>query len=351
MVKSMGKKVLKKTAAELLQELKEQAERGEVTPEEFAGRLEDILQATTDAERKDAEKDEARRAWYEKKLRELEKLEERARALVDKVEAGKASPEERRELLGLINWSYHKSGKIQGIYSLDGCAVCKFCEKMRKAAEYNPLMICGYCYAFADLWKKFVLIRHRINMVILSRVLFTVEELEQSMRLAGFAPEGMQFLRINEDGDTVNEIHARNNLRAAVVLKKYGGRVGYFFKNIHAVSLGLDMEGITRREDLPENVVFVQSSMLIGFEGRPAWFADIMFTVYPDKDTTEAAIAGGAFECNGRKCMNCGLNCYKHKRAAEVQQVAEILRASKKNREKILAAYYEEKERREGAAV
>lgn len=346
----MSKK-MNKTAAELLQELKEQAERGEVSAAEFAGRLADIVDVTTEEERKAAEKDEKRRAWYENTLKELEKMEQRGVALVEKVKAGKATAEERRELLGLINWAFHKSGKIQGIYSLDGCAVCEFCQKMIKAAEENPLMICGYCYAFADLWKKFVLIRHRLNMVILSSVLFTAEELRASMTAAGIDPAGVRFLRINEDGDTVNEIHARNNLRAAEVLRPYGGRVGYFFKNAAAVDKGLKAEGITRREDLPGNVVFVQSSILIGFESRPTWFADIVFTVHPDQETTETAIKGGAFECNGRKCMNCGYNCYMKKRAEEVQQVAEVLRASKSNRAKILQAYKEEQARRAAVAV
>jgi hypothetical protein len=79
--------------------------------------------------------------------------------------------------------------------------------------------------------------------------------------------------------------------------------------------------------------------MLIGFEARPLWFDDAIFTVYPDAVTTEAAIAAGGHECNGRKCRNCGFTCYLMQRPAQPLHIAEVLRCSKAARVEILAAY------------
>lgn len=272
----------------------------------------------------------------EKMRATLKALEDRAEAILVKGDAMTAA--DRRELLTLINIAYHTTGKIEGIFSIDGSASCEFCQQMRKAAEDNLLIICGGCYAAADEYKEASWRRHKLNAHILSTVLFTEEE------LSWLTLPQRADVRINEDGDTVNETHGRNIIRIFRVFP--GCNFGYWFKNSPAVDKALHAEGYHRREDLPQNVRFIQSSLLIGFEARPVWFADCVFTVYPDDETTAAAIAAGAFECNGRRCRACGFHCYRPDRSSgKVVFIAEVLRASKAQRARILAAYQARKAR------
>lgn len=258
----------------------------------------------------------------------LAKLEREAADIIAK--GAEMTQADRLRLLQLINIKLHEEGsKIADIFSIDSTAACEFCTAMRRSAEDNILMICRYCYAAADSWKEASWRRHQLNALILSTVLFTVEELAT-------LPIGA-LCRFNEDGDTVNETMARNYIRIAIAHP--GTRFGYWYKNAPAVEAGLRAEGITTRDALPENIRFIHSSMLIGFESRPLWFDDAIFTVYPDAATTEAAIAAGGHECNGRKCRNCGFTCYLMQRPAQPLHIAEVLRCSKAARVEILAAY------------
>ena len=280
---------------------------------------------TTDAARKAAT--EKRLAAMRANLAALEK------AAADILEKGDSMTEaDRRDLLRIVNIAFHESGKIEGIWSIDSTAACDFCSRMIQAAADNILMICGSCYAAADAWKEAAWRRHQLNARILSTVLFTADE------LAALAIGDM--CRFNEDGDTVNAIMARNYIR--IILTHTASRFGYWFKNAPAVEAGLQAEGITCREQLPDNVRFIHSSALIGFPARACWFDDAIFTVYPDEKTTLAAVAAGAHECNGRKCRGsaCGAFCYvMARRAADPVHVAEVLRCAASRRAAILAAY------------
>lgn len=258
----------------------------------------------------------------------LEKLEREAADIIAK--GADMTHADRARLLQLINVKLHEEGsKIADIFSIDSTAACEFCTAMRRSAEDNILMICRYCYAAADFWKEASWRRHKLNALILSTVLFTVEELAA-------LPIGA-LCRFNEDGDTVNETMARNYIRIA--LAHHGTRFGYWYKNAPAVEAGLHAEGIHTREDLPDNIRFIHSSMLIGFEAGALWFDDAIFTVFPDAETTEAAIAAGAHECNGRKCRTCGFTCYLMQRPAIPLHIAEVLRCGKAARAEILTAY------------
>ena len=275
---------------------------------------------------------DARKAANEKRLETMRKnltaMEKRAADILDK--GDDMTTEDRRELLGLVNVAYHDSGKIEGCYSVDGCAACDFCQKMISAAANNILIICGACYAAADSWKEAAWRRHKLNARILSSVLFTAEELK-ALNIPG------ERCRFNEDGDTINETHARNLLR--ITFTRPNCDFGYWFKNRPAVEAGLHAEGIHTREQLPKNVRFIHSSLLIGFPVEPAWFDDATFTVYPDAETTAAAIQAGAHECNGKRCRACGYFCYLHKRQAAAVNIAEVLRTNAARRAAILAAY------------
>lgn len=258
----------------------------------------------------------------------IRRKEERAEVLLARGDS--KTPAERLELLALVNIAYHDGGKIEGCSSIDGCASCDFCRRMMAAAEGNILMICRYCYAARDAWKAIAWRTHSLNARILSSELFTREE------LAGLALT--ERCRFNEDGDTVNEIHARNLLR--IVATHDTTDFGYWYKNAPAVEKGLHAEGIHDRASLPRNCRFIHSSALIGFQVRATWFDDFTFTVYPDQETTDAAIAAGAWPCNGRRCRACGFHCYTAERADRAVDIAELLRCKPAERAATLEAYW-----------
>ena len=260
--------------------------------------------------------------------RNLATLENEAAAILEKGDAMTA--EDRARLLQLVNVAYHVGGKIEGLFSVDSCASCAFCQRMIAAAADNSLMICGACYAARDAYKEASWRRHTLNARIFSAVLFSVDELQQ-LTIPGL------LCRFNEDGDTVNETMARNYIR--IVVSHPSTRFGYFYKNAAAVAAGLKAEGYTARDQLPENVRFIHSSHLIGFKTSPLWFDDAVFTVYPDAATTAAAIAAGQHACNGRKCKDCGYKCYQMERTKKPVYIAELLRCSSERRKAILEAY------------
>lgn len=275
---------------------------------------------------------EARKAATEKRLASmranLAALEKRAADILEK--GDDMTPADRLALLSLVNIAYHDSGKIEGVYSVDSSAACEFCRKMISAAAADPLVICGCCYANADAWKEAAWRRHQLNAKILSAVLFTVKELK-TLPL----PDGVR-VRFNEDGDTVNETMSRNYLRIAA--GRPAAFFGYWYKNAPAVEKGLHAEGIRTREALPENIRFIHSSALIGFPVRALWFDDATFTVYPDAESTLAAVNTGAHECNGKRCRACGYFCYLSRRQESAVNIAEVLRCSASKRAAMVAA-------------
>ena len=268
--------------------------------------------------------------------RNLDALESKANAIMNKG-AESVSYEEARTLLSLLKIAYHDSGKIEEIASIDGTSACEFCAKMRAAADDNNLIICGGCYAYADKWKEAAWRRHQLNARILSFVVYPKELLEK-LAIPSI------LCRINEDGDVSNVTHARNILRIMEAFKFFTS-FGFWYKNVSAVAEALKAEGVTNNAEKRRKyrrTRFVQSSVLIGFPAVPAWFSDVVFTVYPDKETTEKAIVEGAWECNGRKCKDCGFNCYDSERNTydgNVQHVAEVLRCNANKRAEIMDAY------------
>lgn len=293
---------------------------------------------------------EEKRARNEKRLAtmraNLDALEMRAECILSK-NAEDITSADRNTLLMLLNVAYHDSGKIEGITSIDGSSSCDFCAKMRNTG--NPLCICNGCYAWADKWKEAAFRRHILNMRILSSVLFEKEELaalhidtiKSHIKEYAFALLVSALLRINEDGDINNIIHARNVLRIIETHKDAG--TGFWAKNTADVSAALHAEGVhTKAEKRAKygNARFVQSSVLIGIPARPVWYADAVFTVYPDAETIAEAIKNGAFPCNGRKCMECGFNCYNpENNTDDVQYIAEYLRCTDAERKAYVEAY------------
>ena len=199
-------------------------------------------------------------------------------------------------LLQILQTNYHTSGKIEGCFSCDSSAHgCTFCEKMHQAAEKDPLVICGYCYDYEqeNRWEN-VLKRHMLNLKILSSVEFSVE-LWKTHPVNG-------ILRDNSSGDIENETHAKNLVRLAMANPTT--HCTLWAKNVPAVESAFNQLG------KPSNMLFVQSSPIIGKPAKMSRWADYLFTVYATEEDLQAALKDGAMECNGKKCKDCGYKCY-----------------------------------------
>lgn len=232
------------------------------------------------------------------------------------LEKSRITAADRAVLISLIRPSYHDTGKIEGITSIDGTAThCTFCHMMQETAKADALIVCGDCYAKAmEDYREHVAPRNYIRQLILSSCLFTVAQLRA-------LPIASRVCRFNSDGDIENATQARNYFRTA---KAHSGvRFALWFKNLPAVRAAYEAEG------KPKNLILIYSSCRIG-ESREDLFRtypwiDYCFTVYPDHKTTDAAITAGANSCNGKKCKECGrrgFSCYygdfpKHTNIAE----------------------------------
>lgn len=233
------------------------------------------------------------------------------------------SATDRIALLSIYKSAYHESGKIEGITSFDSTATnCDFCKAMRKAAENNPKHICGYCYDYAQEHSfrgANIVNRHTLNMLIMSSVEFTKEEL----RLVNTS----YINRVNSSGDTPNVTYAKNMLNIAYV--NPGEKFAYWAKNKKAVIAACDELG------KPGNMILIQSSVIIGKPEKLAKYFDYVFTVYATKEETENALANGACECNGKKCKACGYKCYFGAWESGAN-IAEFLRVNAETRKKII---------------
>ena len=228
------------------------------------------------------------------------------------------------QLLAIYSVSFHDSGKIEGCCSCDSsCHNCAFCQKMIEHAANNPLVICGYCYDNAQetRWKNTEK-RHGLNMRILSSVDFTLEELATLPITA--------ICRFNSSGDVPNKTYARNCIKIA--MSHPYAKTALWAKNVPDCEKAFDELG------KPANMIFVQSSLLIGIACKRSRYADYTFTVYPDEQTTQAAISSGARECNGKKCRECGYKCYMGT-WEKGTNIAELLRVHAKTRAAIMAEY------------
>lgn len=229
---------------------------------------------------------------------------------------GNVGHEDRLRLLDIYQTSYHTDGKIEGVTSCDSsCGHCGFCQKMLEKAKEDPTLICGFCYdKRQEDYRLHLSNRHGLNMLIMSSVEFTEDELKR-VRVSALT-------RVNSSGETPNVIYARNMLK---IVKVNGHiRCGYWSKNSGPVIKACDELG------KPSNLVLIKSSVHIGKADRLPKYFDYTFTVYPDDATTLKAIERGASECNGKKCRECGYKCYygTHKGT----DIAEVLRGVNEKR-------------------
>lgn len=205
---------------------------------------------------------------------------------------------DRIELIMLYHAAFHTGGKIAGVTSYDSSATnCEFCKKCRAAAEKVDSHICAKCYDYAQehgFKGPNMLNRHTLNMVIMSSVEFTREELARI--------PASKINRVNSSGDTPNTTYAINMLNLAHVNRYFN--FAYWVKNTAAVIAAVEKVG------KPKNMILVQSSCIIGRPAKLAKYFDYVFTVYESEEAVKNAIVSGAMSCNGTKCQECGYKCY-----------------------------------------
>ena len=233
---------------------------------------------------------------------------------------------DRFQLLNIYKVAYHDDGKIENIYSYDASATnCTYCKAMRKKAENNPAHICNFCYDYSnEQYRIQSLNRHSLNMMIMSKVEFETSELATLT--------GGMINRINSAGDIPNKTYARNMIKIA--MSHSFGRFAFWIKNDKVLIAATDEIG------KPENAVYIKSSQTIGRPAALPKYFDYVFTVYPDKKTTEKAIADGSAECNGKKCKECGFKCYY--RTHKSNNIAELLRGVNKEKRAAIIAWLSE---------
>ena len=204
---------------------------------------------------------------------------------------------ERFQLIMIYQTSYHDSGKIEGIMSFDSsCHGCPFCNDARRAAANDPTIICRYCYDHKQEETRVnVINRHQLNMLIMSTVEFTEEELS-------LVPVSV-LNRVNSSGDCPNEIYAVNMLRLSGL--HLSVNFAMWAKNAKPVQAACERIG------KPDNMTLIYSSMRINHVcAIPKWF-DHVFVVAADKESVKRFLAlPNAGECNGKKCRECGYKCY-----------------------------------------
>lgn len=226
-----------------------------------------------------------------------------------------ADPESNRAaLIRFIadSYSFHKSGKIEDIFSLDVASrKCSFCDAMREAAKANPAIICKYCYARQE--HESAQARHEITGNILQTIRITPEE------AAYITPPTAAIVRFNSDGEILNDIHADNLLTIAKATPNTTFAI--WTKRPELLN-----KAITRAGGKPENLIAGISSPQINVTTAPYSWTDFVFTVYTPAGITRA-LARDEFPCNGKKCKECGFRCYrKPANTAGPVYVAEALR-------------------------
>lgn len=207
-----------------------------------------------------------------------------------------ATPGARLELIMLLckAVSYHDSGKIEGLHSLDtACSNNEFCPKMQRTPD--PAIICGYCYT-ESMWEA-ARFAHHITGEILSGMELTTAE-------AAMITIPALRLRFNSDGELINHTHVVNLLRIAATHPATNFAV--WTKRPGILNAAIKQEG------KPANLICGVSSPMINtpFKERFSW-CDFVFTVYTPAGMVQA-LARGEYECNGRKCLECGFHCYNH---------------------------------------
>ena len=204
---------------------------------------------------------------------------------------------DRLMLIMIYQTSFHDSGKIEGIMSADSsCHGCEFCRNARKAAETDPTLICKYCYdEKQENDRVHTLNRHQLNMLIMSSVLFTEEELS-------LVPVSV-INRINSSGDVPSRIYALN-ITTMIALHK-NVKFSWWAKNARPVIEAMEELG------KPDNLILIYSGIVINRIPKLPKYFDYGFIVAVDKASVKRLLAlPNTGECNGKKCKECGFKCY-----------------------------------------
>ena len=185
--------------------------------------------------------------------------------------------------------SDYLTAKMSGVPAIStSCLKNPICYARRKVKG----SICEKCFAASTLSRYSECERHAAeNFDLLTGRLLNADELP----IFG----NVRFVRIEAFGDVANVTQARNYVR--IIRANPDVVFGWFTKNAYIVQGALKLEG-----GKPENLVLIQSSMMMNTPAPIVSGFDRVFTVY------DKAHAGAVnINCGARSCVGCG-RCYKH---------------------------------------
>lgn len=199
------------------------------------------------------------------------------------------------QLFKEIKVSYHTSGKIEGLCSIDTSSLRNpFCEKMSKTAG----TVCQKCYAIrAEKYRTNLTECYNNNNELLSSLIINYDELPRINAL---------YCRFNAFGELINETHFINLLRICKVNQRVSFSlwtknkkvVDYVFNELHYKK--------------PKNLKIILSSIFINLqqaaenEIKTSKYYDKLFTVYSKDYINNYGIT---INCGATKCKNC-MKCY-----------------------------------------
>lgn len=204
------------------------------------------------------------------------------------------------QISNAVTWEMND--KLEGFASLSTSPLCNDnCIKRMEAGD----TVCAHCFS-ARMNKRFKNLAAKLkrNAELLSTVDIQPEDVPFLNRA---------FFRFEAFGDLLNTQHFKN--LCTIAEANPHTTFALWTKNPWIIPEALAEFGISK----PENMIIVQSSVLLNQETTPAnEYIDKVFTVYDKKHAESVNI-----NCGGRKCAEC-LRCYT--KSDEIEYIAELLK-------------------------
>lgn len=221
---------------------------------------------------------------------------------------------------GEIHFTVNHSGKMEGMQSIStSCTNNNFCQAMQQAQALEKFLpdgekivcdcVCTHCYAQAQQeYRTTCAVAYQKNGELLESEVIPVEEWPE-LESDVFRLESFRDLR--------NVTHVENYMN--FIKRNPGAMFAWWSKR-----MGLIREWIQQGHDVPENVIFVESSAYMNICKDQHTLAGIVpenqlktFTVY-SKEYAKAA--GIEINCGARKCAGC-LRCYRKDTEKQIREL------------------------------
>ena len=199
-----------------------------------------------------------------------------------------------------ITWKM--TGKMSGMASLSTSPLCNpNCMQRCK----NNVAVCKSCYSIR-MMKRYKALSDKLTRN--TEFLTTTELQIEDVPFINTA-----LFRFESFGDLVNALQVKNYFTICEANKRT--QFALWTKNPWLIAEAMETYGIGK----PENLVIIQSSVLLNTATAPAYdFIDKVFTVYDKAHAEEVEI-----NCGARNCASCQ-RCYT--KTSELEFVNELLK-------------------------